>query len=410
MRLAAVACCLLLVVAGCQGLPADSAETREPASTVQSTSPTKTAEPSTESTRSPDTSSRTTGSPRTISVEGGSLPYDPDGVWARVESMRGVDVGKPLTVRLESISGSLASDPPPFDRALGVEAPPEPLLGRGVTPNVADGNVVKLNADRIDTRVALEGTLAHEYVHVVQMRNRVPESLWASFGDSPTLDDRFAYRAVLEGSADYVETRYRRQYLPDSSGAIEDRYRNAATTAKRVLAPYYFGARYVNATVESPTDLDAVYESPPQTTEELIHRLPPGSEQPAALDVSVATDVEHTNRRQFGELFVRSLFGTGLNESAAAELADGWGNDRQLEFEGTNSTGFAWVLRWDDAANATEFENGVATYLEQTDTPGPVRVDRVAPETTVLFAGDESFVQNATASGGNSTVTVTAQM
>jgi hypothetical protein len=120
--------------------------------------------------------------------------------------------------------------------------------------------------------------------------------------------------------------------------------------------------------------------------------------------------VEHTNRRQFGELFVRSLFGTGLNESAAAELADGWGNDRQLEFEGTNSTGFAWVLRWDDAANATEFENGVATYLEQTDTPGPVRVDRVAPETTVLFAGDESFVQNATASGGNSTVTVTAQM
>lgn len=312
MRLAAVACCLLLVVAGCQGLPADGSETRDPASTVQTTSPT-TAEPSTESTGSPNTSAQTTESPRTISVEGGSLPYDPDDVWARVESMRGVDVGKPLTVRVESISGDLASDPPPFDRALGVEAPPEPLLARGVTPTVADGNVVKLDADRIDTRVALEGTLAHEYVHVVQMRNRVPESLWASFGDSPTLDDRFAYRAVLEGSADYVETRYRRQYLPDSAGAIEDRYRNATSTAKRVLAPYYFGARYVNATVESPTALDAVYESPPQTTEELIHRLPPGSEQPAPLDVSVATDLEHTNRGQFGELFARSLFGTGLN-------------------------------------------------------------------------------------------------
>lgn len=67
------------------------------------------------------------------------------------------------------------------------------------------------------------------------------------------------------------------------------------------------------------------------------------------------------------------------------------------------------MLRWDDTANATEFENGVAAYLEQTDTPGPVRVDRVAPETTVLFAGDESFVQDAAASGDNSTVTVTTQ-
>lgn len=408
MRRVVLACCALLLIAGCQGMPADPAETRPSATTAETTPATETTEPSTTSTRSPTTGASTTEPARNISVAGGTLPYDPDVVWTRVESMRGVDAGKPLTVRLETFSEGLASDPPAFDRALGVEAPVDPLLPNGVTPSAAEGNVVELNAERTDTRVALEDTLVHEFVHVIQLRNRVQESLWTSSGDTPSVDERFVYQAVLEGTAVYVEKRYRSQYLPNTTASIGDRYRNATSTAKRVLAPYYFGSRYVNATVDSPTELDTVYESPPQTTEELIHRLPPGSEQPAELEVDVATEVEHTNRGRFGELVVRSLFGTGLNESAASELADGWGNDRQIQFGGTEPTGFAWVLRWDDSANATEFENGVTAYLEETDTPGPVRIDRVAPETTVLFAGDESFVEDAAATGDNSTVTVTA--
>lgn len=212
----------------------------------------------------------------------------------------------------------------------------------------------------------------------------------------------------MEGSATYVEKRYQRQYVPNTTEPIAASYRNSMSSMKSGYATYFFGARYVNAIVDAPADVNAVYENPPQTTEELIHRLPPGSEPPAALTVTVEADEANTERWQMGELFVRTTFGTGLNESEAAKLADGWGNDQKIRFGPDNDPNFAWVLRWDDPANATEFENGVDAYLDATDVPEAIRVERVAPEMVVVFAGNESFVTEATASGDNSTVTVAA--
>jgi hypothetical protein len=408
MRLGAIACCVLLLFAGCQGVSPGGQQTPESA--------TPTATPSTE-TRTPEqTTPSTTDQPTTevgreIAVEGGRLPFDPDVVWSRVETMRGVDVGKPLTVKLRSFPSSGTAEPSQFRRALGVESPPESVEPAGVTPAVAEGNVVELNSERLDSAAALEGTLAHEYVHVMQMRNWVDRSLRGEIANnpsSPSVDEVFVYRSVMEGSATYVEKRYQRQYVPNTTESIAATYRNSTSTFKSGYATYYFGARYVNATVDAPADVNAVYENPPKTTEELIHRLPPGSEPPAELTVTVDADEETTERQQMGELFVRTTFGTGLNESAAATLADGWGNDQKIRFGPDTDPNFAWVLRWDDPANATEFENGVDAYLDATDVPGAIRVERVAPEIVVLFAGTESFVGEATASGDNSTVMVAA--
>jgi hypothetical protein len=409
MRLGAIACCVLLLFAGCQGLSPDGQRTPESATTPTATrsTETRTAEQTTPST----TDQPTTESEREIAVEGGTLPFNPDVVWSRVETMHGVDVGKPLTVKLRSFSSSSTDEPPQFRRALGVESPPESVEPAGVTPSVAEGSVVELNTERPDSPGALEGTLAHEYVHVIQMRNWVDRSLRgeiANSPNSPSVDEVFVYRSVMEGSATYVEKRYQRQYVPNTTESIAATYRNSTSTFKSGYATYYFGARYVNATVDAPADVNAVYENPPKTTEELIHRLPPGSEPPAELTVTVDADEETTERQQMGELFVRTTFGTGLNESAAATLADGWGNDQKIRFGPDTDPNFAWVLRWDDPANATEFENGVDAYLDATDVPGAIRVERVAPEIVVLFAGTESFVGEATASGDNSTVMVAA--
>ncbi|WP_232686333.1 hypothetical protein [Halobacterium zhouii] len=399
MRLVPVVCCVLIVLAGCQGLPAQNdTPTTAPAtagstpSTAQTPAQTSTSEPTTERTRE-------------INVEGGTLPYGVNTVWTRVESMLGVDVGAPLTVRIENISADGTPRVPRFQRLLGVQpAPAVGPAGRTLQP----GNIVKVDTAMLDTPTRLEYTLAHEYTHVVQFRTNTYNKLGRAL-DTASRDGYSVYWALVEGSATYVARQYERQYTTSTPRNLGQWYRNGSTTAKISVAPTYFGWRYLNATTESPEGLQRVYENPPRTTEELIHALPPDSEPPADLSVSVETDRQNQTTKRLGELHLRALLGTAVNESVAARAADGWGNDRRVAIGSGNETDYAWVHRWDDAANATEFEQGVNDYLAaRGGLNASVRVSRVAPETTVLFVGSEAFVADVTASGTNETVTVRA--
>lgn len=401
---ASLAVAVLLVVAGCQAAPGAGGGNDSQVSTTQ---------PSTDAptTAAAETQTPSTDRPgRSINVEGGTLPVDPNVVWERVAAMVDTGVGPPSTIRLENLAIGSSTARTPFERALGVPATAIPGFA-GTTPQSGDGGIVKLHRQLTDDEMQLEATLAHEYVHVVQLRSRADDGLLRSFSDGERLtpDELSVFRATIEGAAEYVETRYARRHLGFDGDRTRTQYLNATSTSKRLIAPYYLGARYVNATVDGPDELGAVYESPPRTTEELLHGLEPGSEPPAALRVSADADRRVEQSGPYGELAVRTLFGTALDEPGAAALADGWGNDTRLGFgspEDGERSDFAWVLRWDDAANATEFENGVAAYLDAREPNASVRVDRVAPETTVVFAGEKSFVADATASGENETVTI----
>jgi len=323
--------------------------------------------------------------------------------------MLDTEVGPPSTIQLSNFSTSNVATTTHFEQSLGVPASGTETVVTAQTPNVAGGSVVKLNRELLTEENDLETTLAHEYVHVVQQRSRVDRSVTAEFSDTPSFDERLTYISVMEGAAEYVERRYGSRYLDVTSDSTVEWYYSASTAAKQFAARYYFGSRYVNSTIDDPVNLDTVYENPPRTTEELLHGLEPGSEPPSDLNATTNTERETERSGPYGELYVRTLFGTALNESAAARLADGWGNDTRFRFGGGGGDergDFAWVLRWDDAANATEFENGVTDYLEARNPNASVRIERVGPETTVLFVGDESFVAAASASDENASVTV----
>lgn len=95
-------------------------------------------------------------------------------------------------------------------------------------------------------------------------------------------------RAVVEGAAVYIEDAYWQQYIQNGTRPSQDvaaSYQQATGRQRYVLSAHHFGYRYVNATVESPKAVPTVYEQPPQTTEELIHQSPPGSEPPVPLSV-----------------------------------------------------------------------------------------------------------------------------
>ena len=405
MRLAPVACALLLVLAGCGAVT-------DQASPTPTLTPTADEEPETPSpTPEIDTN--------VISAYGSELPFDPTPIFLRVLNMTDERVDAPV-VEVEEPGGS---SPDIFDRstssfrsALGI-VPPERTNDSGVqlgayTPS--SGNSVHIYEGAFENETYARSTLAHEFVHVVQFREGWGSTVWSrqsGTASSLTHDGRLTYYLVLEGAASYVEQQYKQRFLPtapvlESYGQAA--YENASAHSRLNIARYVLGAQYVDDTVDSPADIERVHTEPPVSSEQVLHR----NDDPVA-DLSVdANDVssweaEHERDRQ-GELFLRVALRTELNRSAAAAAAHGWGNDVRLTYEREDATGTAWVLRWDDARNATEFEDSFERYLgakatrqggvwKQGDGNATYRLQRVSEQNVVVYLGNESFVRAANA-------------
>lgn len=273
------------------------------------------------------------------------------------------------------------------------------------------GETVRLVLTDRTTPAAVEQALVHEFAHVLQpddLRDRLRDRV----GDyAETTDGTLATYGVVEGAAVYVTEQYTDQFLPDAAPPtvrLRAAWREWSDANRLLWGPYLFGARYVAGRVASPHYLGAVYRRPPTTTEQLLHGLVPAAEPRRPLSVVADADrsgwsVARTDAK--GELYVRAVLGSAVPENRAAAAAAGWGADRLLAFESGNRTGYAWVLRWDDTANATQFERAARTLDAGDD--AAVRRVRVAPETVVVLAGDPVFVAGAGVSGGNASVTVT---
>lgn len=329
-----------------------------------------------------------------ITVQGGELPFDPTLVYDRTSRLLGTDAPGPDTVQLLDTTGN-TTRPPEFRRLLGLE--------RNVTEVeavafVVGPRTVYVNRDLTDRPAFLEHVLAHEFTHVVQFRRGYIGRLTAATASGP--DGRFASTAVIEGSATYAEDRYWLAYMVNRSGAgrrpgrdVERRYRNSDGAARYALAPYWFGYRYLEARVDSPADLSAVYADPPLTSEQVLH--PNASDEPVPLRVELRGETTGTWQETFapprgrvGEAFLRVALATELGDDRAARAAAGWGNDTRIAFNNeSGARGYAWVLRFDDAANASEFDDAVAEYLSERTGDGPLADDRTGRQWTTTLDG-----------------------
>lgn len=418
MRVLHVTLAVLVVLAGCGGVVPKP--TPEP---VETNAP-KTASPESPSPTSPDSP---TPVEENVSVTGGELPVDPEAVFARVLSMTETDVDAP-TIYIESSEddapGYLDKEQSPFRQSLGVTSvnrSNESVKLVAYTP--ADGQSVHIYEWMLDDPSTTERVLGHELVHVVQFETGWGGAMWNSqtrLNYDETHDGYMTYYLVLEGSATYVQDRYERSYQPTLTQTAMERkraeYRNASALSRLSLARYYYGSQYVAEEVESPADLEEIHLNAPNSTEQVLHN---NRDPIATLSVS-AGEAEGWNvsdRDRMGELFLRIALRTELNRSQAVAGADGWGDDRKIAYTNGEAHGYAWVLTWDDEANATEFTRLFRNYLEAKATQengiwvadggnSSYRVERVSEETVVVFLGNESFVTSATTNTENGTVTV----
>lgn len=297
------------------------------------------------------------------------------------------------------------------------DAPPSDV------PRGLEGPVITRTGEKSDLLV--EFTVAHEFTHGAQFET-VDDSPAFEMAFSDDYERRWIGAALIEGGASFTGVEYMVRHSNHSRERIvneTDQYRGADPAGKYSWAAYHFGQQYVESRVDTPAEHWCVYRNPPETTEELIHGLEPGSEPPRALDVRLDPGADAhgwtaASRETRGELFARIVLAAELSEDRAAAGAAGWGNDELLTLERDGERGFVWTVRWDDAANATEFRETFAAAMDarpSTTAEGDgrwtadgttVRVEQVAPETVVVVTGSNSFTSAVGVEGGNESVTV----
>jgi hypothetical protein len=398
----------LIAVAGC------SAPTSSPADTPAPATPSA-AGPATPDTATPGATTdapppASTGDEATIPVVGGRLGTDQDRVFRRVTAQLGVDARPPDRIRIVDPAETRTDPrPPAFLRVLGARSPP----GAGFAAQTVGTDLIRINRS-VATRPRIEGVLAHEYVHVVQNQRNVSGRMFPAWDGVPYgVEQRLLVLSVKEGAATYAADRYQRANTDTvPQGTRYGRFYRQRDTAggRYFMAPYWYGYRYVADRVAGGDTLASVYDRPPRTTEAIVHRLEPGAEPPANLSVAVTAERwRPADRRRVGELGTRIALSASLNASRAAAGADGWGNDTLVPFARGSERGYAWVLRWDDAANESEFRAAFTTALDEQgdrtddgwrdgDTAFRVRTD--GNRTTTVFAGPPEFVRNASVDVG----------
>ncbi|MFC3476356.1 DUF2268 domain-containing protein [Halobacterium litoreum] len=409
-RVLGVAVAVLFVTAGCQA-PTNTA-------TGDAATDAPTTERATEATTQTNTTGTNDGpaeSTEFVTVTD-DLPYDVAPIYRRTGRLLGLDQPSwphtVVAVKEPPEGGSIGqASTSGFTNLVGIE--PLPSAGEDggvVTGAVTRGTDVTLFDHPNASAAFQQRILAHEFVHVFQTELPVRAAV-------DELDLRrnraFLKGAMTEGSAEYVQERYGIEYqnVTLNQTAIPERWTNASAYVRYRIAPYEYGSRYFAMRLDDASGVVDVYENPPRTTEQLLHGYAPDGERAKELTVEAnASESEFDvlgGGRTKGELFARLALSSELEFERAADAAAGWGMDRLVYFrDDSGNDAYAWVLRWDDASEATEFGDAFADY--DAGNEEQFRLASVSDETVVVFAGADSFVENAAAAGNTSDVTVRA--
>lgn len=213
-------------------------------------------------------------------------------------------------------------------------------------------------------------TYAHEFDHALQDQKF---DLGAIVGEAKDQGDRtLARTALVEGDATLLMSLWAQQSLTPAellaiAGSVDPASQAALAAAPPILRetlmwPYTQGlslALGAYQTSASFAGVDALWKSPPDTTEQLLHPDKLASREPA---IAVAFPADLATRLgagwrvglqdTLGELQMNILMRTG-NPAAGPDPAAGWGGDRVALLEGPGGATAAVVdTAWDTTAAA----------------------------------------------------------
>ena len=363
--------------------------------------------------------------PANVTVEGGDLRTDPGLVYSRLQALLETAAPAPASVRVynsteglgDSIpSGGLGIGQPRFFDVIGFETGDirnETFVddvGNGYT--LGSGSIAVFVQENA-TRDEEEMLLAHELAHYIQFQNDRQSQL-AEQIDPQTVDGGYVVRSLVEGTAVFTTDNYLGRF-GENRTTNSPYYDDEQTAYPRghlrrwANSQYQIGTDYVTQRLDSPSEVGAIYETPPTRSRELLDPDAPPEPQ---LSVSNALARSEISTNELGAAFLRYALESHIDADRAESVATGLGADSLHQFRSDSDTfgNYAWATRWDSAADADAFEAAFSDYLDargNASTDGwtlddlglTVQLRRPTPEAVVAMFGSDSFVEGTTASG-----------
>jgi hypothetical protein len=225
-------------------------------------------------------------------------------------------------------------------------------------------------------------TYGHEFIHVLQDQTYdIDEGLGYNDEQCDLDSERCAaISALIEGDATLAEEQWIRTYAsPDFiTGLLEfyneyesPVYDNApAFMQEDLLFPYTSGRNFVNAlfTDGGWVAIDAAYQNPPVTTEQIMHPDRYPNDQPVFLEVPELSGILGDGWRfvydgVWGEWFTLLMLTEFLPNEQSVTASMGWGGDYYLFY--TDDAGQAvtvLVTQWDSIRDTQEFAAASSAY------------------------------------------------
>jgi len=229
-------------------------------------------------------------------------------------------------------------------------------------------------------------TYAHEFTHVLQDQNYDIKNGLKYNDDACEVDTErcAAIQALIEGDAtmseytwfqNYATSQDQQQVIDYYNSLKSPVYDSAPAFLKDdFVFPYNQGLTFVQAIHDQGgwSAVDAVYNNPPVSTEQILHPTLYPSDIPIPVDLPDLTSAlgdgwREVSRNQMGEWYTYLILARGVNSNArlddktAQAAAAGWGGDEYLVLhnDSTSSTAFVMKTVWDTTNDATGFSSAL---------------------------------------------------
>ncbi len=238
-----------------------------------------------------------------------------------------------------------------------------------------DSKTKELYVRGVDATPYVQRTLVHELTHALDDQHfglERPEL------DTPERSDALsAFQALVEGNATTVENEWydsRPQEDRDAIDAAESATGGGADDGsepdvftKEAAFPYSVGPDFVAALRDAggQTRLDAAFEHPPTTTEQILYprRFLDGESALAVPPPPADGDV--VDQGSFGELGLFLIADASVSHQAAGRASAGWGGDTYRAWRDGNRTCIRANIAMDTSADTAELLETLQAWAAQ---------------------------------------------
>ena len=254
-------------------------------------------------------------------------------------------------------------------------------------------------------------TYAHEYTHALQDAAFDLDTLQT---DTPGEDDRgLARTALIEGDAVVSMLAWAfanlspEELIDIGATPVPSTEGIPSWMVDQLQFPYTDGFNWASVLAGNPTDpdfdqLDAAFDAPPDSTEQIIHigkwdpRETPESIDELDLAAGMGDGWEEIDATPIGEETIRVMLTFhGLARTVANEAGAGWGGDRAVIATGPNDTfAVSWRTVWDTPADAREFADAYRAIVGSLPFPAEV-VEEADGSVLVVHASSVDLLRRA---------------